>query len=178
MQKTYDLGCTKKCPVKELLYINSYMNSYSHMWIHIWIHVWKNHMNSYVYEFICINLYIWIHINCEFIWFFHTWIHMSHESIYEFGCTNVPDVVVQHCYTILLYSIQKYVHSSFGCYDTTCYKHHMRCYCIMTLSRLTLSDGPQKYSASEFSSFPLQTLEIRQPLCFYTSGNRHQNQPV
>ena len=30
-KKPYDLGCTKKCPVKEFLYMNSYMNSYSHM---------------------------------------------------------------------------------------------------------------------------------------------------
>ena len=31
MKKAYDFGCTKKCPVKEFLYMNLYMNSYSHM---------------------------------------------------------------------------------------------------------------------------------------------------
>ena len=31
MKKTYDLGCTKKCPVKEFSYMNSYMISYTNM---------------------------------------------------------------------------------------------------------------------------------------------------
>ena len=42
---------------------------YLYTWIYTWIHV--------IYEFI-------IHVNYEFIWFFHLWIQMFHEFIYEF----------------------------------------------------------------------------------------------
>ena len=54
MKKTYDLGCTKKCPVEEFLY----MNSYSLMWIHIWSHVWKHFLWFHIWT------HIWIHV-CE-----------------------------------------------------------------------------------------------------------------
>ena len=42
-------------------------------------------MNSNVW------ILIWIHVNFEFIWFFHIGIHMFHEFIDEFWCTMAPD---------------------------------------------------------------------------------------
>ena len=53
------------------------------------------YMNSYIW------IQIWIHINFEFIWFFHIWIHMFHEVIYEFGCTKVPDAKLA-CWMMLV----------------------------------------------------------------------------
>ena len=93
VKKTYDFGCTKKCPVNEFLYINSYMDLNSHMWIEL-----NSYIDSYMKTFF-MNSSMNPYMN-ERIWILKIWIHIRiHVRINtirrsgpsKYGDQGVPD---------------------------------------------------------------------------------------
>ena len=63
MGKTYDLGCTKKCPVKQFLNMNSDMNSYNH--IHTCEFIYELMYENISYEFIYELIYEFMYLNSK-----------------------------------------------------------------------------------------------------------------